>query len=55
MEDGSDNNKGRKLLDGNVRTRVVKGKPGKFSATEANYTGNLKKVHSEKCQKPLIH
>ena len=37
-------------MDGNVRTREVKGKPGKFSAT-----GNVKKVGSEESQKPPIY
>lgn len=36
-----------------IRTKV-RGKPGKFSASEANKTGNIKKVGSEECWKPMI-
>lgn len=37
-------------MDGHVRTREVRGKLGKFSAT-----GNVKKVGSEESQKPPIY
>ena len=33
-----------------IRSREVRGKPGKFIATEANETGNMKKIDNEECQ-----
>ena len=42
-------------MGGNVRTREVRGKPGKFRATQASTTGNLKKLGCEECWQPVIH